>query len=218
MKEIDSYLRYTLPGMIFLLAMAIPLVIVDYSKVITFFELPISKSIVVIVALLASSGVFGFLSSSIFWCQFLLFDWLRVKRTLANLADHISVVDQRQKNIKVENLRLQEIWSVFNTYWYLSDPGETLESKANRLSDITSSLGTAFFSLFASIILWLLIVFCNNIEFQSSHLWVLLFWSFFLIVIGVNYYKTLKRFRLFINSVFSERIIRNGTVQIVLSG
>ena len=208
-----------MPGLVFLLALIIPVILVNTDKLIEFIGK--DNTINAIIVLTVISGVIGFLISTIYWAIFQSFDWLNLIMTVQQ--SRLNIVDRDNNSISITSN--EDAWNVFNSFWYLNQDNELLDVKADRLARLTHSTGTAFLSLFLSILIWITLFIWKEIPFCfcfcGSILWVVLFWLIFLFALGFNYLKTLRRYKLFLNTVFTQLVIqknaKDNTTKIVLN-
>ncbi|MCH8905180.1 MAG: hypothetical protein IIA45_14865 [Bacteroidetes bacterium] len=206
MKEFERYLRYVIPGLVFIILLILFLALSNYDLLISKFnEVSFSKLIVI----LFSSGGIVYIFSTIYWTYFRLRFPLDHTKIIDDLDQWVTIVDTKGIDKKISNK--QDAWSVLNTFWYWKQEKlQAIDSKVDRMSDITHGLGTTFIAMFISLPAWALIRYDggDGFDFILYDLISLFIWVVLLLVIRYNYLSSLKNYKSFIDITFANIVKR----------
>ncbi|MBK7095077.1 MAG: hypothetical protein IPH57_08540 [Saprospiraceae bacterium] len=167
MEESKRFLRYVIPGLIFIFQIGLVLEFTDV-KIIT--DQETQDFYKIIITLFISSGLLGYLFSNLYFFVHWNIDF---KKCFG--IDYKQIVDKNKgffkinesdvdnKNLKTDKTQL-EYWIIINVFWNLS-PVEGLEKikqMTDKLSDMLHSLGTTILSMFLALLMGIIIIFHQN--------------------------------------------------------
>jgi len=178
MNEVQRYLRYTIPGLVFFLVLLMALMISDTSWILSTLGSVIASGGVGlgVLILLASVGL-GYLLAQVYFALY----WTRALGRYCAI-DHLSLLKKLEENGKIEILDADEkilhledlsksracqkrhAWVLHNLFFWslgkLSDEQKRLKDWIDRLADFTHSLGTTIIGLFLAGIAWAVVHAC----------------------------------------------------------
>lgn len=176
MKDVRSFLRYILPGLVFSIWLLISLLISDTDKTICFLKEVNEKNIIgVIAATFLSSGALGYIFSVVYWVLYWLKPFLKIndiaidhRPFLKGLTEmrKIKIVDiygERMEMDELDNISKREAWVIFSQHWWTSRVRNGADKdkfiSIDRIADVTHGIGTALISILLAFISWLVIHF-----------------------------------------------------------
>lgn len=219
MKDVRSFLRYILPGLVFSIWLLISLLISDTDKTICFLKEVSDKNIIgVIATTFLASGALGYIFSVIYWALY----W---SRPLSNYIaiDHkplltwlkekgkIVVIPTRERDL--DKISKREAWVIFSQHWWTSriknKSDKDIFIPIDRLADITHAIGTAIISILFSFIVWAIIHYGYlRSRFSICDVGVLAFLVQILLIIAFykNYWDTHRSLQSVLNSAFANMV------------
>ena len=178
MNEVQRYLRYTIPGLVFFLVPLIALMISDTSWILDTLGSAIDiGGIGLGVLILLASVALGYLLAHAYFALYWTFhlgkyfpiDHLSVLETLEEKGK-IEIIDADEKILHLKDLsrwravQKRHAWVVHNlSFWSLgklSKEEKRLKDWIDRLVDFTHSLGTTIIGLFLAGIAWAIVHSC----------------------------------------------------------
>lgn len=211
MEEARKFLRYVIPGLVFIIVLSATLLIFDYEKVIS--NISEMDKVGVVLGVFVVSGGFGYIFSNLYFFSY----WVFKKSLVANHVDVIKalsskiIVKDKNGNDFANNLNRENCWVIMNAYWHsrinTSPRLSGVNIKNDQMSDITHGIGTSFVAAFMAIIVCLILYFSQPVEITcAKKLCILVLWFFFIIPPLFQYIRTINQSQSFVNSAFANEV------------
>lgn len=212
MGEGEKFIRQILPGLLFLIFSGIQI----YSfmpeesfRLIT--EMNTSSAIIGVVVL----GGVGYIFSNIYFVVTHLIDYTvsHVEFVQDLVKNKIISLYRNGKEVTPENnktITQEEAWSIINTIWYVTlkkDEMDRVTVPISRLSHLLHGIGISFVSLLSSIIIcFFIFLLYGCCDYTEQFLLSSSISTLFLVLLGINYHITKKKYYSFVNSVVATSI------------
>lgn len=212
MGEGEKFIRQILPGLVFLIFSGIQIYSFmpeEYYRFIT--EMNTSSAIIGVITL----GGIGYIFSNIYFVLTHLIGYTvsHVNFVQDLVRDKVISLYRNGIEVKAENnktITQEEAWSIINTIWYVTlkkGKMERVTVPISRLSHLLHGIGISFVALLCAIkicfFLFLIYGCCSPIE---HYLLSSIVSTSFLVLLGVNYHITKKKYYSFVNSAVATAI------------
>lgn len=218
MEEARRFLRYVVPGLVFIIEIMATLLLMDYPA---FVELLSKlKEVGAVLGIFIASGGLGYLfSNSYHWVYW---SWPHQKRfaidhkaLIESLGDKIQIRDSLGDILPVSALDKRQCWVIINVYWHThlksSKRIEGVNKKNDQISDITHGLGGTVIATLAAALTCLFLKLSTAVQLESANIcWLAGLWFFFIVPTLVQYYRSHKVFQAMVNSTFANEIIKTN--------
>jgi hypothetical protein len=212
MEEARRFLRYVIPGLVFIVVLSTTFMLVDYTKVLPILEH--MDNVGIVLGVFVVSGGLGYIFSSLYFFIYWIFgEW--------HVANHVDVIKELNNNIVVRDTRGNDFsdkltrkncWVIMNVFWHSRIKNSTriegVNSRIDNLSDITHGIGTSVVAAFSAIIVCICLYFYQEVEIDCGKiLWILALWVFFTVPSFFQYLRAHNQSQSFVNSVFANEVI-----------
>lgn len=196
----DKFLRYTIPGLVSLLTFFFLFILTDWTNIdeIKKSEITLGE----IAGAIVVTGGLGAIFNNIYWaiCHFIYFP-LDHTHLIGSLKGKLRIIDSRGEIVTKFSKR--QAWSIFNTYWYsktnIRARFEAINSRVDRLSDVTHGLGTTFIGLVLTFVFWFVCL-------KPDSSWILPFSIGITLILLTfsNYLYSLRMYQALLNTTFAS--------------
>ncbi len=219
MDEAKRFIRYVIPGIVFIIEVIFYLIIsARYAiiHIISSSELADSnKSIAIVLAALLTSGGLGYIFSNIYYFLVHTFTYFDVdhRRLLRDAEEHkwIKLSDK-----ECEKLKVNKAWIIVVALWKGSpESSEEIKSADNRmdsLADILHGLGTSAVASLLALIVWIYLhlKLTTTMPYYTGEGIVALCISVFMIIAFIiNYSKQKRKYRILCTLFFLKNFERS---------
>jgi hypothetical protein len=215
MKDFYNFLRFTLPGLSFVVFIIATLFFTDYKFIVDYYKQSSSKDFVNLIGLFVVSGGAGYIFSNIYFSIYWLFPSLFLinhAKVFNNLTDKITIVDIN--NVKlIKPITKSNAWYITCRFWneyIIKDVKAPFHVESEHYVDLKHSIGTSLISSIFSFSFWIYIHF---ILLQNGHSWCfgVTFYVIAILINLFNYLKTNRNHEKFVNGIMTKFIIDRYT-------
>jgi hypothetical protein len=222
MDEVRRFMRYVLPGMVFMTEILTYFAFSDGTRLGGWLR-PVTSgdTVATAVAVLFGSGAIGFLFANIYHSMYWSLECIAI--------DHLCLFRPPKRGFRavdidgnvIASLSKRDAWSIVTRYIHVESAlsgGEEIKGMreiTDRLVTITHSIGTTIVATFLSVFAWALALVYVLDESVTSLwplplIWVTAIWFLLLVVLSIGYWRTAKALERIANSCLLQRLTRIG--------
>lgn len=214
MEEARRFLRYILPGLVFIIVVLATLFVADYEK--SLWIIGKTDSIGNALGMFVISGGLGYIISNIYFYLY----WI-VKGHAVNHVDVIKSLNQKilindiNGNDFTQQLNKQNCWVIMNVFWHSrikkSVELDGINAKNDQITDITHGIGTSVVATLLAMVFCIFLFVTNRVGIScEDYIWIFILWFILIVPSFSQYLRVHNQSQALVNSSFANEVISEG--------